>query len=237
MANPDLLVGESEGAEGFRLAIDHHRTRDDIVDEWLIDETAGACAQIITRVIDAMGRPIDARTAEMLFTGLATDTGWFRFSNADAAAYACAGRLIEAGARPNELYERLFLNEDLPRARLMGAILSSFRTAADGRLAVIRVTRAMLSACGATAAMTENLINEPQRVGRVSAAVMLVEPEGSGPIRVSLRSKRGVDVAAIAAQWGGGGHTRAAGVRIEGTIEAVEARVVAAMEAAMGSGE
>jgi len=229
------VVDAIAASRASKMAIDHHKTRDEIVDAWLIDESAGACAQIITQVLDAEDWTIDPATATLLFCGLTTDTGWFRFSNADAAVFATAARLIQCGVKPNELYERLFMNENLPRARLIGAVMSSFRTEADGRLAVIRITREMLAACGATSAMTENLINEPQRVGRVAAAVMLVEPETPGPIRLSLRSKRDVDVAAIAAKWGGGGHERAAGVRIDGSIEDVERQVVAAMVEALGA--
>ncbi len=224
-----VVVEAIAASKAAKLAIDHHKTRDEIVDAWLIDVSAGACAQILTQIFDAASWAIDPTTAMLLFCGLTTDTGWFRFSNADAGAFATAARLIECGVKPNELYERLFLNESIPRARLIGAVMSSFRTEADGRLAVIRVTKEMLVACGATSAMTENLINEPQRVGRIMAAVMLVEPESPGPIRISMRSKHDVDVAAIAAKWGGGGHARAAGVRIDGRIEDVERQLVAAM--------
>lgn len=224
-------IGESKAA---KLAIDHHRTRDEIVDAWLIDDSSGACTEILVRLFDAAGWPIDETTATLLFCGVTTDTGWFRFSNADAGIFSAAARLVECGVKPNELYERLFMNENIPRARLMGAVMSTFRAEADGRLAVIRITREMLAACGATSAMTENLINEPMRVGKVMAAVMLVEPEAAGPIRLSLRSKRDLDVSAIAAKWGGGGHARAAGVRIDGRIEEVEQRVVAAMVEALG---
>lgn len=229
------VVDAIAASKAAKIAIDHHKTRDPIVDAWLIDDLSGACAEILVRLFDAAGWPIDPTTATLLFCGLTTDTGWFRFSNANAGVFAAGARLIGSGVKPNELYERLFMNESIPRARLMGAVMSSFRTEANGRLAVIRITKEMLAACGATSAMTENLINEPQRVGRVMAAVMLVEPEAGGPIRLSLRSKRDVDVAAICAKWGGGGHARAAGVRIDGRIEDVERQVVAAMVEAIGA--
>lgn len=210
----------------FKIAIDHHVTRDPIVDEILLDERAGACAQIITRLCDAAGWPIDAESAALLYCGLATDTGWFRFPNADAAAYATAARLVEAGARPNELYEHIYLNDAEPRVRLIGDVLSSFELLADGRLAVMRITREMLKRCGATSEMTEDIINEPQRIGSVIACVLLVEPSGDGPVRVSFRSKRGVDVAGIAQQFGGGGHARAAGARLKGTLEEAYQQIV-----------
>lgn len=231
------VVDAIEASSVAKLAIDHHRTRDDIVDAALIDEGAGACAQIITELCERAGWTVDRRTAELLFVGISTDTGWFRFSNTDGRVLAAAARLVEAGARPNELYERLYLDEPAPRARLIGAALSSFELHAGGRLAVIRLTRELMEACGATPEMTEDLINEPQRVGSVVAAVLLVEPVDGGLVRVSFRSKRAVDVAAVAAGFGGGGHERAAGARIEGDMDGVSERVISAMTAALEATE
>lgn len=223
-------VAEAIRAAGLpRLAIDHHVTRDDIVEAAHVVEDAGACAQILLALCDSAGWTIDPTSATLLFAGLATDTGWFRFSNADAAVFTAAARLIERGARPNELYERLYLCEVLPRARLMGAIMSGFELLAEGRLAVCRLPRDTLARCGATPAMTEDLINEPQRLASVVACAMFVEPMGEGPIRVSLRSKRDVNVAAVAARFGGGGHERAAGARVEGSLDDVVRQVTAAM--------
>ncbi len=228
------MAGPIRSAEAPKLAIDHHVTRQDIVEAVLVDERAGATAQIIARLCDAAGWRIDRETAVMLYTGLATDTGWFRFSNATAEVFSTAARLIEAGARPHDLYERLYLNDCPERARLAGAVLSSFELLADGRLAVVRLTRAAIAACGATHQMTEELINEPQRVGSVNVCVLFIEPAADGWIRVSFRSKRDVDVAALAARFGGGGHERAAGVRINGTMESVTALVIPAVLAALG---
>lgn len=216
-----------------KLAIDHHLTRDDIVDEAHVDESAAACAQIIAKLCDHAGWPIDASTATLLYVGLATDTGWFRFSNANTAAYATAARLIYAGVRPNELYERLFLCESPARARLIGAILSSFELLCGNRLAVIKLTEAMLKASGANRSMTEDIINEPMRIATVTACAMLVEPEGDEPVRISLRSKRDLDVAAVAARWGGGGHARAAGAKVKGAFNRVCDDVVRALAAEM----
>jgi phosphoesterase RecJ-like protein len=216
-----------------RLAVDHHVTRDDIVEDVFFDEGAGASAQIVMQLCKHAGWSIDSYMATALFTGLATDTGWFRFANADRAVFAAASKLVKAGARPNELYERLYLSDCAARARLIGAILSSFELYAGGRLAVIRITQDLLSRCGATREMTEEIINEPQRVGSVNACLLLVEPVGDGPVRVSFRSKRGLDVAEIAARFGGGGHERAAGARIAGTLDTVAAQVLPVMIAAV----
>ncbi len=221
------------GATLHKIAIDHHLTRDNIVDELLLDENAGACAQIITQLCDQAGWDIDADTATLLFCGVATDTGWFRFSNTDAHVLQTAARLVEAGAEPSRLYEGIYQQDSEARVRLVASALSSFELLADGSLAVIKITQEMLRRCGADDGMTEEIVNEPQRLASVVACVLLAEQAGGGPIRVNLRSKRDVDVAEIARQFGGGGHSRAAGVRIEGSLEAVSKRVVAAVVAAL----
>lgn len=203
-----------------RLAIDHHKTRDGIVQEAWVDDTSGACCEMIYRLCHASDWPIDADVAHLLYAGIATDTGWFRFSNADARCYEAGGALIAAGVRPNELYERLYLSDPAPRMRLLGEVLRSFELLADEKLAVMRIDRAMLKGVGATGKMTEELINEPQRIGSVIAALLLIEPfDGDGPIRVSFRSKHDVDVSAVARLFGGGGHERAAGAKLEMTLD------------------
>lgn len=209
-----------------RIAIDHHVTRDAIVDEALLDASAGACAQMIARLCDEAGWIPDADAATLLYAGLATDTGWFSFSNTDASVLRTATRLVEAGATPNALYEQLYRSDLEPRVRLIGKVLSDFELLADGRLAVMRVTREMMNACGATGKMTEEIINEPQRIGSVEVCVLFVEPFENGPIRVSFRSKHTVDVAAIAKMFGGGGHVRAAGAKLPDTIEEACSRVM-----------
>lgn len=234
IAQLDKAAAVINAAPGAKLAIDHHVTRDSIVDEIVLDESAGACAQMIAQLCDVAGWNIDAETATLLFSGMATDTGWFRFSNADSQVFQIASRLVAAGAKPNELYERLYLSEPEPRVRLIGAVASSFELRSGGRLAVIRVTQEMLARCGANSRMTEEVINESHRVGSVIASVMLVEPSAADePVRVSFRSKRDVNVAAVARQFGGGGHERAAGAKLMEPFESAVARVVSQMEAAM----
>lgn len=214
-----------------KLAIDHHVTRDPIVDEIFVDTSAGACTQLIARVCDAAGWRIDADMATLLFAGLATDTGWFRHSNANAAVFATAARLIEAGARADAQYERLYLTEPLARVRLMGAVMSSFELRAQGRLAVIRVTQELLNRCGANSGMTEEVINETHRTGSVIASVMFIEPESPDePVRISFRAKRDLNVATVAQKFGGGGHACAAGAKLRESFDTAVQRVVEALE-------
>ncbi len=212
-----------------RLAIDHHATRDAIVPQAWVDVSSASCTMMIASLAQEAGWPIDADAATLLFAGLATDTGWFRHSNTDAAALASAAALAGLGASPTALYERLFMGDPEARLRLIGEVLRSFELLAEGRLAIYRLTREMLRRCGADETMAEDIINEPQRIGSVNVSVMAVEPEGDAPVRLSFRAKHSVDVAAIARQFGGGGHTCAAGAKVRGDFEAVYRDVVKAV--------
>lgn len=223
-------------SETARLAIDHHKTREGIVQEAWVDDTSGACCEMIYRLCHESDWPIDEDLAHLLYAGMATDTGWFRFSNADARCYEAAGALVACGVKPNELYEELYMSDPAPRLRLLGEVLRSFELLADEKLAVIRIDRAMLKRVGATGKMTEELINEPQRIGSVVAALLFVEPyEGDGPIRVSFRSKHDVDVSAVARMFGGGGHERAAGAKLFMSLDEAYKHVTATMIGAVQS--
>lgn len=219
-----------------KLAIDHHVTRDAIVDDVWADVTAAATAAMIEQLCNIATWPLDESTATLLFAGLATDTGWFQFSNANDEAFHSAARLVKSGVKPNELYERLYKNDPEARLRLIGEVLRSFDLLADGRLAVIRIDRSMLDRVGATGKLSEEVINEPQRIGTVVAAVLLIEPMRSGePVRVSFRSKRDIDVAEIARQFGGGGHARAAGAKLDMSLDEACRLVIPVLTAAVTS--
>lgn len=207
------------------LAIDHHVTRDDIADCCLIDESASSASLLVLEWAEAMDWRIDAQTAAALFTGIATDTGWFRFSNTDSRTLAAAGRLVDLGVQPDELYQAYYLADAPARARLVGAALTGIAFHCRNRVAVVCVTRDMLEHCGASRTDTDDLINEAMRIGAVECSVLLTDLD-PGIVKVSLRSKHKLDCAKVAGRFGGGGHVRAAGARIEGMLQDVKQSVV-----------
>ncbi len=217
------------------VAIDHHVTRDDptsghglIADCAVIDPSASASSLQVLELAETMGWPIDLDTATALFTGIATDTGWFRFSNTDARTLHAAARLIECGVQPNELYQTYYMSDTSARSRLLGAALSQLELHADDRVAVLCISSDVLERCGATRVDSEDLINEPMRIGTVEASVLLSSLD-SGVTKVSLRSKRFVNCASLAAEFGGGGHERAAGVRIKSDLQSVKELILKAV--------
>lgn len=213
--------------------IDHHSTRDPIgVVRW-IDVKSPACGEMIYRLLRQAGWPVTREIAEALFVAIATDTGWFRFSNTTPGVLRLAADLIDIGLDVNQLYQRIYQNDTPQRVALQSELLGTLKLYCGGRLATVRITQDAYKRTGSDPADTEGLIDLPQVIGSVQVTVLLAERPNGG-IRVSFRSKGGVDVNAIAASFGGGGHVRASGAKfMHETMDAVEAKIVAAVETAL----
>jgi len=215
------------------FVIDHHQTQDDLRGGRVVDTSSESCGRLVGEAIDSLDRSLmTASIAQNLFIAVATDTGWFRHSNTVPATFALAERLMDAGARPTEAYERIYETTSQSRLRLLGRVLDRLATACDGRLAYSEVHAADYSATGAIPPDTEDLINSPRSIAGVELAVMFMEqPEGG--IKVSFRSRDAVDVSALAEQFGGGGHRRAAGATLQMSLNDARNRVLAAAQNAL----
>lgn len=200
------------------LVIDHHVTSDGLGSFELVDTTAAATGEIVFDLIKYAGWQVSAKVAEALFVALSTDSGWFRFKNADSRIYRSAAELIDLGANPSEIYRKMYQNFSPARMKLMVRMLDSMELHFNGRVATQYIMRSDFDETGATGRDTENLIDECQRIASVEAAALFVELKDGG-FRCSLRSKGDVNVREIAQKYGGGGHTVAAGVNLEGPLE------------------
>ena len=213
------------------VVIDHHRTSHDIAPLRWQDPSAAATGVMVAELLDGLGWPLEEGVAEPLMAAICTDTGWLRFSSTDARALGAVGRCLDAGVEPDALYRALYENDRPERLALLGRLLANLRYHDDGRVALMTLAAADFAATGATPDETENLISESLRVGTVQVAVLLVERDGR--IRGSLRSKptSGVDVAHVAGRLGGGGHARAAGFRLDGSLTDAMTRTLEALNA------
>ena len=219
-------------ADQPKLAVDHHVNRDDLADSYVVDESAAATCLILYDWANVAGWSMDALTREALFIGMATDTGWFQYSNTDGRVLKAAADFASRGLEPHDLHQELFQHVSPGRVRLMGTALSSLELLADGRLAVMTLTKDDFRAAGAEPGDTENVVNEPLRIESVLVSVLLVDQD-DGRIRTSFRSKPpadksrpDVDVSSIAQTFGGGGHRRAAGARPKASLPEVRDAVV-----------
>ena len=224
----DWLRGKSSGV----IVMDHHAANDGWGHCRLVDTQTAATGEIVYRFCRESGWTVDAEMATGLVTAIATDTGWFRFDNTAAGTYEAAGELVAAGARPGELYRRLFESFPAARVRLEAAVLGTLDLLDDDRTAFMTITQQTLRETRANRSLTENLVNLPMQAGSVAVSVVLIEQD-DGSTRVSLRSRYGVDVNAVAKSLGGGGHTQAAGATLKMNIAAAKDKVAAAVTKAL----
>lgn len=228
-----------------KIVLDHHATRDDIKAQspsltGLFDETSASACGLLHEWAQCMGWPLDAAAREAMFAGIVTDTGWFRFPSTDGRTLRAAGELIDGGVRPDVMFSRLYEGHRPARLRLLREALDTLRLIDDGRIAVMWLTRPMFMLTDAVPSDSEDMVNEPLIIKSVVVSMLLSELE-EGTVRVNFRSRspeiagRDVDVSALARQFGGGGHRRAAGARIAGRLDEVRERVIAAAQAALGT--
>jgi phosphoesterase RecJ-like protein len=216
-----------------RVVIDHHVSEDDMQALVFKDSTAEATGRLILELAETLGVALTPAMAQGLFTAIATDTGWFRFSSVTAATFAALAKLAAAGAQPARAFAQLYEQHSLARLLLRGRILSHITPDCDGRLMWTFVTAQDFADCGAQRTDTEDAINSLLTVAGVEAAVLFVELEPE-QTKVSLRSRSDFDVRQVAEQFGGGGHRAAAGVTYPGDLESAQQAVLDAVRAAMG---
>lgn len=198
------------------LNIDHHTQNALYAHVNWIDSSVAALGQMVGQLLEAMEVRITPEIATNLYVTVLTDTGSFQHSNTDAAALRFAAEMAAAGAEPSLVAERCFGGYPSGRVRLAGEALRTLTLEDDGRVAWMAIPNEVFLKIGSRD--TENLINQAQGIGGVQVSLLLKETD-DGKVRVSLRSDGSVDVAEIAARHGGGGHPRAAGCQIEGSLD------------------
>lgn len=221
---------------GHRVVIDHHVSQDDLGATFLKDTTAEATGTLVAQAVRALGGVFTAEVSTGLFTAIAMDTGWFRHPNTSPSTLRSAADLVESGARIDSIYQLLFERNTEARLRLMGETLAGLRTDAGGRVAYATVTRDALARTGAVPQDTEDLVDYTVSLGGVEVGLLFIE-QARGGVKLSIRSRRGLDCTRVVGPFGGGGHRAAAGAMLPEPIgESVERVLEAVREALANSG-
>ena len=163
-----------------------------------------------------------------MLTAIAMDTGWFRHPNTRPETLRTVADLVESGAEIDTIYRLLFERNTLGRLRLMGETLASLRTDADGRVAYATVTRDDLLRTGAIPQDTEDLVDFTVSLLGVEVGLLFIE-QARGGIKLSVRSRNGLDCARLAGEFGGGGHRAAAGANLPDPLDRTVERVLDAV--------
>jgi phosphoesterase RecJ-like protein len=193
----------------------------------LIAPEATATAELVFDLAGVAEWPLTPEIAQALYVGLLTDTGGFRFSNTTARALRVAAALLEKGVDPESIYASVYASAPEGRVRLLAEVLQTLVVEPDVGLAWVSVPADALRRHEVTADDLDGIVEFPRSIAGVRLA-LLFRHVGSGRIKVSFRSMGEVDVAALAHQFGGGGHHRAAGASLPGTMADVEERVLTA---------
>ncbi|MBK8130477.1 MAG: bifunctional oligoribonuclease/PAP phosphatase NrnA [bacterium] len=215
-------IGEVDDhiAPNARIAnIDHHISNTKFGSLNIVDTDAAASGELLFGLFTALDLPISQTMATNLLAGILTDTGRFRHANASPASLRVAAALVESGASLSELTERLYYSIPAHDVRSTAQILATLELHADGQISTMFVTREYV------VEDPDNLVDLGRAIEGVEVAVLFSEMKDDR-IRVSLRSKSRVNVSAIAESFGGGGHERAAGFRMYGTLRSVQARLL-----------
>ncbi len=215
------------------INIDHHVTNTGFGGFQIVDTAACATAEILYRLIKRLGIDITPGMATSIYTGILTDTGSFRFSNTNRAAFAICEEMVAIGMDPYKVAQNVYGTYSLGRIKLLNLALDSIELAAGGKVSIMTLTREMLVETGTHSEDIDGLINYARRIEDVKLAVLLQEMENgrrteaeSPRYHVSLRSDGAVDVAEIAATFGGGGHKVAAGFNIDAPLEEIRAKII-----------
>ncbi len=215
------------------VVIDHHRGHRDFGDHLWLESDCSSTGEMVYELALALDAKISLDAAFCLYVALVTDTGSFRYESTSPRTLRIAADLIEKGVRPDEVAQRVYDNYTLARLRLMEMVLATLVVHGDGKIALISVSTDMFERSGASSDDVEGFINYPRSLSSVQVAGFIKETK-KGTVSVSLRAKGNVDVATIAANFGGGGHRNAAGFRFsDKSVEDVQTQVLEALNQAI----
>jgi phosphoesterase RecJ-like protein len=207
----------------FLINIDHHMSGRPFAQVNWIDPKAVATAEMVYRLAREAGVKISPEIATCLYTAVLTDTGSFMFEGTNEHTFELARELVLAGADPAHCARNVYFGHSTAKMRLLGAALSNLHR--EGALAWISVTLEQMLRCHAKEEDCEGLVNYALSMQGVEVALFFRElPDGR--LRVSLRSKGKVDVAAVAEKFGGGGHQCASGCALDGPLPVAAARII-----------
>lgn len=214
---------------GRLIVLDHHAAARPFGDVVVRDPDAAAVGVIVARLLRRLGVPLSREIAECLWCSLVSDTGWFRYASTNLEAMQLATDCVAAGASPWKFARASEEETPLARLRLLGLVLQTLELHGEPprRVAVLTLSDDMLHKAAAAPELSEGFVNYARGIEGVEVGALLTAARHA--VRVSLRSKGGLDVGAVAARFGGGGHRAAAGCTLEPPLEAAKARVLAAL--------
>ncbi len=222
------LADTVRGLRVPRVVIDHHIASDDRAGDTLLTDTS-ACAtgELIYDLACELGFAITPAIAKALYSAILTDTGGFRFSNTTPRCHAVAADLLATGVDPEEMYQRVYASAPAGRIRLLGEVLQTLGVDESKGLTWLSMDAGALERFDVRQEDLDGIVEHARSIAGTRMAVFFRDL-GHGKVKASFRSTGSMDVNAFARGFGGGGHARASGALIAGTLDDVRERVLAA---------
>jgi phosphoesterase RecJ-like protein len=213
--------------------IDHHISNPRYGDVNYVDATSPATGQIVYEILQHLGMPLPDGARDAIYVAVSTDTGSFQYESTTARTYRMAADLMDRGLNVGDINAKTYDSHPYRRIELLRALLNTLELTPNGKVAHWQMLDHLRTDLALKPEDSEGLIDMIRAIRGVQVAVFFEELPG-GKVRVSMRSKdRSVNVCDIAAQFGGGGHALAAGIRMPGPISDAKQQVLAAITAAI----
>ncbi|MEA3306012.1 MAG: bifunctional oligoribonuclease/PAP phosphatase NrnA [Candidatus Omnitrophota bacterium] len=215
----------------IKINIDHHISNENFGDfNWVIPD-ASSCGEMVFNLYNEMKLNINKQIAVALYAAILTDTGSFRYDTTTCDTHRIVGSLIGLGVKPAEISERIYETNTTGDIRLLAKALSTIKLAGNGKIAYMRVTKKMLDDTNMTADRTDGFVNFARSIDGSEVSLFFREDiKSPRKIHVSFRSKGRANVNVLAGKFGGGGHPKASGCLIEGSLDEVTDRVLKSAE-------
>ncbi|MGI5894358.1 MAG: DHH family phosphoesterase [Candidatus Merdivicinus sp.] len=215
-----------------QLAIDHHPSHTYFAENTYLEADSAATCEIICLLIREMKAEITPQIANCLYTGMATDTGCFKFSNTTPRTHRLAADMMEAGCDYAEIGKRIFDTKSRGEFAIEREALNNMEIHFEGKVALIVLTQDMYERCQISEAEADGLTSLPRKLEGVEVGITIKE-RGCREYKVSMRSVERVNVSELCRQFGGGGHMRAAGFTAYGTLDEVKTLILGAVGRAL----
>jgi len=217
------------------LNVDHHISNLFYGDFNWVDARACATGELVLTIINKLGVELDVDMATNLYTAIVTDSGCFQYSNTTAQTHRVTATLLDIGVDMSGIHHNIFDQKPLAQIKLLQCALKGLEIYADGQFAMMSLSTEDFEKSGAELEMSEGLVNHARSIAGVEVAVLLKEV-GPNEIKGGLRSNLWLNVNEIAAQFGGGGHQRAAGCTLRLPMTEAKQAIIAAIEEALRIG-
>ena len=226
------LVGSNEYFETAKktIQIDHHSVNAMFAELNYVDPVAPACCQILIGMFEYFGIEIDKEIGTCILTGIITDTGGFQYSGVTPETFEFAAEILRKGVNISKICQQVLRNKTKANCELTKLLYNRMEFFENGKIAISYVTLEDMEKTHAEIGDDNGLVEIERDIEGVEVAVLLKEKEGANGYKASLRSKEEVNVSNVCLLLGGGGHQRAAGCFISGTLEQAKTKILGAIK-------